>query len=113
MRHKTVCRAWLQTWIGASLLHFLGLFWTSIFFGWSRHREWLEVLLAPFATAAEWVLVRTVDYHGQDVIQWPLIILNSLLCGGLIAILLMSSRQLSMRAESRDSDEIDSFFQNL
>ena len=42
---------------------------------------WVIASLFLFAMLAETLVSSVIDYHGQDAIQWPIIVLNSTVYG--------------------------------
>jgi hypothetical protein len=75
---------WALWWIFASAAHLLLCVVISPIVPVHPPR-WFEYGLGLFVTIAERGVAEVIEYHGQDSIQWPLIIANSLTYGAILA----------------------------
>lgn len=75
-------REWLK-WVVypafLALCHFFLLVFPGIFFAYRA--QWVLYPLVLFSLVAEGALTATMDYRGQDSLQWPIIVVNSWLYG--------------------------------
>jgi hypothetical protein len=74
--------AWLRWVICPALLaicHFFLLLVLSLFFAYRA--PWVLYPFALFALVTERGLTASTNYRGQDSLQWPIIIINSMLYG--------------------------------
>jgi hypothetical protein len=74
----------LAVWLGFSFFHLAVSSGAAIVIGWRYPR--LVSPLYLFAIAVESILSKSTDYHGQDIIQWPLIGANSLAYGAAMCL---------------------------
>lgn len=80
----------LLVWLVCSALHFIVLFLVAVnAYAWSQSpfSRAIELGFTCFVIFGEHLAGKLTDYHGQDSIQWPLLIANSLIYGALFAIL--------------------------
>ena len=97
---------WFGWWMVASCGHFIVLLILSIILGWSFLGWFLIVLFIP-GVIAEGVLKITTGYRGEDIIQWPIILTNSLLYGAVIVWWNFRESALTKHTDSQTQQSSD------